>query len=260
MRFPVAIAIATAAHAVVIGLAILVGGALPRGVLPGGPAPLPAPSLVAIDVDAIAGSPSSAPPSGTSEAAPSPPSQASPRAAAIDRAAKAPPSRTPAAPPTREDDPASREQGGAAVSAPTSATASEAGTANNEVGTDNSVGGNSVGAKSVGVNPVGSANGGGTVGNGAPRGPADRARLVAEALARIRAQRRYPELARRREIEGRVRVSFRVGNDGRVEQVAVRAGADPLLDDAAVEAVRRAAPLPPIGDAEVELDFRLTDE
>jgi TonB family protein len=87
----------------------------------------------------------------------------------------------------------------------------------------------------------------------------NRARLLADAVARIRSARRYPELARRREIEGRVRVAFTVAPDGRVERISVKRSADPLLDEAACDAVRRAAPLPPIGNAEIEIDFHLAD-
>jgi protein TonB len=81
---------------------------------------------------------------------------------------------------------------------------------------------------------------------------------VRELLARIRAARRYPELARRRELEGIVRVSFVVGGDGHPRDVHATHGADPLLDEAAIDAVKRAAPLPVVdGPVEVELDFRL---
>jgi protein TonB len=80
------------------------------------------------------------------------------------------------------------------------------------------------------------------------------------AVARIRAQRRYPELARRRGVEGTVRLAFRVHADGSLAALAVRRGADPLLDDAALAAVRAAVPLPPLpGEIEIDLAFRLQD-
>jgi protein TonB len=82
---------------------------------------------------------------------------------------------------------------------------------------------------------------------------------VALALERIRAARHYPELARRRGIEGVVRVGFVVDETGRVDRVELRQGVDALLDEAACEAVRRAAPLPPLGEVEVTLDFHLAE-
>jgi len=87
----------------------------------------------------------------------------------------------------------------------------------------------------------------------------DRDQLVARAVARIRAERHYPELARRRGIEGTVHITFVVGADGHPRDITVRRGADPLLDEAAREAVLRAAPLPPLGPAELDLDFHLDD-
>jgi len=86
----------------------------------------------------------------------------------------------------------------------------------------------------------------------------DRNRLIAQALARIRAERHYPELARRRGIEGTVHIAFVVGTDGHPRNITTQA-ADPLLEEAAREAVLRAAPLPPLGPAELDLDFHLDD-
>lgn len=105
-----------------------------------------------------------------------------------------------------------------------------------------------------------SARGGGSgVGGGRSRG-ADRQALIATALARIRAHRHYPELARRRGIEGTVGIAFHVAPDGEVSDLAVRHSADPALDQAALDAVRKAAPLPPLGAVEVELDFHLDEK
>jgi protein TonB len=82
--------------------------------------------------------------------------------------------------------------------------------------------------------------------------------LYRAALERIRAHRRYPELARRRGLEGTVTLTFTVAADGSVGGLRVKRGVDPMLDDAALEAVREAAPLPAaLGFVEVELDFRL---
>jgi len=87
----------------------------------------------------------------------------------------------------------------------------------------------------------------------------DHDRLVAQALARIRAERHYPELARRRGIEGTVHIAFVVGADGHPRNLTIRQAVDPLLEEAAREAVLRAAPLPPLGPAELDLDFHLED-
>ena len=57
-----------------------------------------------------------------------------------------------------------------------------------------------------------------------------------------------------------MRVAFSIGTDGRPQQVRVVHGSDALLDDAAREAVERAAPLPLLdGPVEIDLDFRLSD-
>ena len=96
-------------------------------------------------------------------------------------------------------------------------------------------------------------------GTGSGTGSALSPDRLAEILARIRAARRYPELARRRGIEGTVRLSFTVLGPGAPVVTVIR-GADPALDEAAREAVLAAAPLPAIdGALEVELVFRLTD-
>lgn len=96
-------------------------------------------------------------------------------------------------------------------------------------------------------------------GNGSGAG-GDPQRLLALVRNKIRSHRHYPELAKRRGIEGKVEVSFRILPDGRVTELAVRRGADPLLDEAALAAVRAASPLPPFPEPlTVELDFGLED-
>lgn len=85
----------------------------------------------------------------------------------------------------------------------------------------------------------------------------DRSASLAQILARVRAARRYPEAARRRELEGVVRVHFNVGADGRPRDISASDG-DALLQQAAVEAVERAAPLPFVdGPLDVDVDYRL---
>ncbi len=69
---------------------------------------------------------------------------------------------------------------------------------------------------------------------------------LAGVRARIEAAKRYPRWARRRGIQGEVDLRFRLGPDGRLLGAEVkRSSGAKVLDQAAVEAVRRAAPFPP---------------
>ncbi|MCS6912390.1 MAG: energy transducer TonB [Myxococcales bacterium] len=91
---------------------------------------------------------------------------------------------------------------------------------------------------------------------GSSPGPDLRARI----LQQIAAHRHYPELARRRGIEGTVALRFRVGADGRAQDLEVIHSAHPWLDEAARQAVIRAAPLPPVdGPQIVTIEFHLHD-
>ncbi len=68
--------------------------------------------------------------------------------------------------------------------------------------------------------------------------------------ARIRqaidAHKHYPRMARRLGLEGRVVVSFTVKADGRLAETRViESSGSEILDEAALEAVRQAAPFPP---------------
>jgi protein TonB len=89
-----------------------------------------------------------------------------------------------------------------------------------------------------------------------PAGP-DLAALRSHIHARIQGAREYPLLARRRRQQGQVRLRFRiVGGQPMGLQVVKSAG--PLLDEAAQDTVRRAAPLPAYpGELEIPVDFRL---
>jgi protein TonB len=90
--------------------------------------------------------------------------------------------------------------------------------------------------------------------------PVDHRALLGEAMERIRQHRRYPELARRRRLEGTVVVAFRVGEKGEVTNARVKRGVDEILDEAALDAVIKAAPLPaPLAtDGELEVDLHFT--
>ena len=93
-------------------------------------------------------------------------------------------------------------------------------------------------------------------GGGAGSGEEDLERRI---RSRIVQHRRYPALARRRGIEGTVRLSLAVRADGSVDVFVVR-GADPMLDEAAREAVLAAAPLPVVRQRmEIDLEYRLVE-
>ena len=116
------------------------------------------------------------------------------------------------------------------------------------------------GKERAGPSSAGHGTGQGTTPGSGGGGGGDSQRLLALVRSKIRSHRRYPELARRRGIEGKVEVSFRILSDGRVSELMVRRGADPMLDEAALAAVRAASPLPPFPEPlTVELDFGLED-
>lgn len=72
----------------------------------------------------------------------------------------------------------------------------------------------------------------------------DRGALSRRIHGAIARHRHYPSIARRRGLEGTVLLSFRVSSQGAVEEVQVLESAGTLLDRAAMQALRRAAPLP----------------
>jgi protein TonB len=84
---------------------------------------------------------------------------------------------------------------------------------------------------------------------------------LTSVLRAIEARKRYPTAARRRRLEGQVRVSFRLGRDGAVTGLKC-AGGHPWLCRAATQAVAAAAPLPPLppgllGQAPLTVQFRM---
>lgn len=87
--------------------------------------------------------------------------------------------------------------------------------------------------------------------------------VAPNALAKIRkrivAKQRYPASARNSGIEGSVKISFRIRNDGSLEFVKILAGSGhDILDQAALKAVREAAPLPYFNQAiALALEYKL---
>jgi protein TonB len=62
---------------------------------------------------------------------------------------------------------------------------------------------------------------------------------------RVEHNKRYPDLARKRQLEGRVGVRFVIASDGRLQKVMlVRRAAAEVLNQAALAAVRAAEPFP----------------
>ena len=77
--------------------------------------------------------------------------------------------------------------------------------------------------------------------------------------------RRYPAEARRQGLRGVAHVRFTVSSDGGLVSVSLtKSAGSPILDEAALDAVRRAAPFPPIPESagrnswvfDIPLDFR----
>lgn len=92
---------------------------------------------------------------------------------------------------------------------------------------------------------VASLGGVGLAAPSAPVGRADQEAYYETVRWRIEREKRYPSQARRRQIEGRVVLSFAIGPKGELGDCRVRRGSgNPELDQAALDAVQRAAPFP----------------
>lgn len=102
---------------------------------------------------------------------------------------------------------------------------------------------------------------GGTVDVGPGPRPDVARGLLQVLLQRIERVKHYPSGARRSGMEGTVEVEFRIAGDGGVEGVkVVKSSGFTLLDEASVETIRRAAPLPIIpGTIRVPISYRLRD-
>lgn len=93
----------------------------------------------------------------------------------------------------------------------------------------------------------------------ARKGP-NLAALRASIRKAVNRHRHYPRLARRRGIEGRVILAFRLSRTGSISTVKVVHSAGRLLDKAALAALRRAAPLPYYPDwVRLPVVFQLED-
>ena len=78
-----------------------------------------------------------------------------------------------------------------------------------------------------------------------PMSAGSRDPIIAEIMRRIEGAKRYPRVARKMGIEGRATVRFRLTPNGKVEaaELLETSGSD-VLDQASLETVHRAAPLP----------------
>jgi TonB family protein len=69
--------------------------------------------------------------------------------------------------------------------------------------------------------------------------------ILSEILSRIEGAKRYPKAARRMHMEGKATVRFKIKADGKVDSVElVESSGSEILDQASLETVRRAVPLP----------------
>ncbi|MFM0319856.1 TonB family protein [Paraburkholderia nemoris] len=73
---------------------------------------------------------------------------------------------------------------------------------------------------------------------------------VNQVYARINAQatNRYPRAARVRQLQGRVRYTVTISPDGRLLDCRLQSSGEPVLDQAAEDAIRAAAPFPRLPD------------
>lgn len=89
------------------------------------------------------------------------------------------------------------------------------------------------------------------------------AEYVETVSSLIRDQKRYPKLARKRKIEGRVLVVVKIAPDGELSALNLDDDAPRVLGRATEAAIRRAAPFPtPPGGAktiEIEIEYTLRD-
>ncbi|WP_159585998.1 energy transducer TonB [Chelativorans xinjiangense] len=93
------------------------------------------------------------------------------------------------------------------------------------------------------------ANSGRTAARATAIGNAAVSNYPGKIVSRLRRALRYPRAAQRERLRGEVGVAFTVAGNGAVSGIrVVRSSGSPILDQAAVETVRRAAPFPAIPD------------
>lgn len=93
-------------------------------------------------------------------------------------------------------------------------------------------------------------DGGGKTASASAAGNAAVSNYPGKIVSRLRRALRYPREAKREGLRGEVRVSFTVVGNGAVSNIRVtKSSGSPILDQAAVETVRRAAPFPAIPPA-----------
>ncbi|MDI6787070.1 MAG: energy transducer TonB [Planctomycetota bacterium] len=74
-----------------------------------------------------------------------------------------------------------------------------------------------------------------------------KSRFLREVIAKIQKVKRYPESARRRSLEGTVKVEFVISSEGKILSVSIITSSGyTILDEEAVEMVKRAVPFPQI--------------
>ena len=99
--------------------------------------------------------------------------------------------------------------------------------------------------------------------SGSPGPVQDEHQYWALVRRRIETQKHYPRRALMRGLEGTVQIRFTLNQDGTLAELSVRNGSShPSLDDAALSAVRAAAPFPPLPESvaanrplELNIDF-----
>lgn len=94
----------------------------------------------------------------------------------------------------------------------------------------------------------GEGSGEGTAGDGSGTGSGgngEGSAILANIWKRINSHKYYPQLARERGVQGTPRIQFAIAEDGSVVDAKLAASCgEAILDDAAIETIRRAAPLP----------------
>jgi len=118
--------------------------------------------------------------------------------------------------------------------------------------------GSSAGSERGSVDEAGGTSGGGAMGRATGGGGDEENRLAryVEAIrSRIQTYKRYPPLARKRSVEGRVVARVAIRADGRIATIDFESGAQPLLRRATDDAIRGAAPYPAPPDGEITIEF-----